>query len=205
MRSPMVHREVRRLAARGWSDSDIAEWLGLPRTTVRDIRAPRRPTRVQPCCPRCWRPARGFDWSSARYAELLAVYLGDGCISELPRTHSLRISLDARYPRFIDHFRRLVELSFTSNAVGLVPADGGSTLVLCVYSRHLPCLFPQHAAGKKHERRIELEPWQRATVEAHPWEFIRGCLWTDGCSFVNRTGRYEYLSFDFHNVSADIL
>jgi hypothetical protein len=43
-------------------------------------------------------------------------------------------------------------------------ADGGSTVVLWVYHRHLSCLFPQHGPGKKHERPIELEPWQCGLV-----------------------------------------
>jgi hypothetical protein len=29
-------------------------------------------------------------------------------------------------------------------------------------SKHWPCLFPQHGPGRKHERTIELEPWQQA-------------------------------------------
>jgi hypothetical protein len=57
----------------------------------------------------------------------------------------------------------------------------------------------------KHERRILLEPWQQEIVDAAPWPFIRGCIRTDGCSFINRTGAYEYLSYDFSNISNDIV
>lgn len=32
-----------------------------------------------------------------------------------------------------------------------------------------------------------------------------GCISSDGCAFVNRTGRYEYLSYGFANLSVDIL
>jgi hypothetical protein len=42
-------------------------------------------------------------------------------------------------------------------------------------------------------------------VEAAPWAFLRGCIRSDGCVFINRTGRYEYLSYDFSNLSAGIL
>ena len=42
-------------------------------------------------------------------------------------------------------------------------------------------------------------------VEAEPWRFLRGCIRTDGCVFVNRTGRYEYLSYEFSNLSRDIV
>lgn len=50
-----------------------------------------------------------------------------------------------------------------------------------------------------------LESWQRAQVDAAPSAFIRGCIRSDGCAFVNRTGPYEYLSYAFHNRSEDII
>src|SRR3954462_7582670 len=97
MRSPAIHREVRVLAARGWPDRDISEWLDVPRTTVRDIRVARR--REGARCPRCWRSAtKQVDWSPQRYAELLGFYLGDGYICDAGRTQRLRISPDAKYP-----------------------------------------------------------------------------------------------------------
>ena len=77
--------------------------------------------------------------------------------------------------------------------------------VVWAHSSHLSCLFPQHGDGKKHERPIVLEPWQQEFVDAAPWAFLRGCIRSDGCVFVNRTGRYEYLSYDFANRSSDIL
>jgi hypothetical protein len=78
-----------------------------------------------------------------------------------------------------------------------------------VYSTHLGCVFPQHGPGRKHERPILLEPWQHEILESEPWAFIRACIWTDGCAFINRTDihrpkPYEYLSYDFSNKSDDI-
>ena len=69
-----------------------------------------------------------------------------------------------------------------------------------VYFKHLPCLFPQHGPGKKHERPIALDHWQQDIVDAHPWEFIRGLIHSDGCRITNWTEkviggerkRYEY-------------
>ena len=81
-----------------------------------------------------------------------------------------------------------------------------------VYSKHLGCLFPQHGPGKKHERLIALEPWQQEIVDAHPWEFIRGLIHSDGCRITNWTTRivggerkrYEYPRYFFTNKSDDI-
>ena len=77
--------------------------------------------------------------------------------------------------------------------------------MLQVYSSHLSCLFPQHGPGKKHDRGIELEPWQRGLVEAAPWSLLRGLIQSDGCRFINPTGKYRYASYDFKNVSLGIL
>lgn len=41
--------------------------------------------------------------------------------------------------------------------------DNSVDVVLC--SKHWPCLFPQHGPGRKHHRRIALEPWQEAIVK----------------------------------------
>ena len=35
-------------------------------------------------------------------------------------------------------------------------------------------------------------------------DVLRGLIRSDGCVFVNRTGRYEYVSYEFSNRSAQI-
>ncbi len=77
--------------------------------------------------------------------------------------------------------------------------------VLSVHSSHLPCVLPQHGPGMKHTRPIRLEAWQDMLVERAPWHFLQGLIRSDGCSFVNRTGPYEYLSYGFSNYSTDII
>jgi hypothetical protein len=141
-----------------------------------------------------------------RALDLIAsLYLGDGHISPMPRSERLRLSLDAKYPTIVAEAEALLRRVFPECRVGRVVADGGSTVVLWVYHRHLSCLFPQHGPGKKHHRAIGLEPWQRDLVGSAPWAFVRGCIRSDGCSFINRTGRYSYLSFELRNWSQDIL
>jgi hypothetical protein len=151
---------------------------------------------------------RPIRFSIDGYAELLGVYLGDGCISDGARTSRLRIACDPKYPRLIDRYEVLLRRVFCANKVGRVVSGpggfGGSCTHLYVYHRHLACLFPQHARGKKHERRVSLEDWQLAVVLSAPWAFLRGCFHTDGCRFVNRTGPYEYPSYHFGNRSGDI-
>ena len=138
------------------------------------------------------------------YAELLGLYLGDGHIVRTGRSDRLRLFLDTRYEGIAADAQRLLERCFPGHRVGRFRTAKGTTTILSVYSTHLACLFPQHGPGVKHERDIVLEGWQTAVVEGSPWRFLRGLIRSDGCVFVNRTGRYEYLSYEFSNRSAQI-
>jgi hypothetical protein len=77
---------------------------------------------------------------------------------------------------------------------------------------HWTCLFPQHGPGRKHERPIVLEGWQREVVAAHPAAFLRGLFHSDGCRVRNWARRpvagvpkrYDYPRWQFTNVSDDI-
>lgn len=202
MHDPVVKARVLELAREGWSDVSISNALALPRGTVRYMRA--SCARTVPRCPRCWRPARATRFTPGEYAELLGLYLGDGHIVRAGRTLRLRLFLDAHYPVLADEARQLLERCLPGNRVSITRLQQRSTLVVSVYSVHLACVFPQHGPGVKHQRPIELEDWQRALVDAAPWSFIRGMILSDGCAFINRTGRYRYLSYEFRNQSADI-
>jgi hypothetical protein len=94
--------------------------------------------------------------------------------------------------------------SFPENPVGVVRVPDQNMVYLSLYSTHLKCLFPQDGRGMKHERRIRVEPWQVRLVETAPWGLLRGCIRSDGCVFLNATGPYRYLTYDFCNRSEDI-
>jgi hypothetical protein len=194
------------LIADGINDCEISRRLGVPRSTIRDWRRPRhlRASELEVCL-RCWEGSRPVRFAAADYAELLGLYLGDGHISRLARTERLRIHLDARYRAVVDEAEALLRRCFPANRVGRASRHVGAMVVPSVYHGHLSCLFPQAGPGKKHLRRIELESWQSALVQAAPWSFLRGCIRSDGCVFVNRTGRYEYVSYEFSNLSSDIV
>lgn len=80
------------------------------------------------------------------------------------------------------------------------------------YSKHWPCLLPQHGPGMKHTRKIELLAWQREIVEERTGEFVRGLIHSDGCRTTNRVRKrlkggdrwYEYPRYNFTNASLDI-
>lgn len=78
--------------------------------------------------------------------------------------------------------------------------------------QHWPCLFPQHGPGRKHDRPIVLDDWQRSIVEEHPGPFLRGLFHSDGSRVKNWARRpvagtpktYAYPRWQFVNASADI-
>ena len=79
---------------------------------------------------------------------------------------------------------------------------------VCSYSKHWPHLFPQHGPGRKHQRRIALEPWQQRVVDRHPGRLLRGLIHSDGCRVTNTIRHpkrtYSYPRYFFSNRSLDI-
>jgi hypothetical protein len=203
---PAVTREsALALIAAGANDCEVARRLGIARTTVRDWRRARDSPGPVRICPRCWRPSlKPIIFADADYAELLGLYLGDGHIVRTGRSDRLRLFLDTRYTGIIADAQALLRRCFPEHRVGTFRTGKGSTTIISVYCTHLACLFPQHGPGRKHRRAIALEQWQTAILEREPWRFLRGCIRSDGCAFLNRTGRYAYLSYEFSNRSAQI-
>jgi len=69
-------------------------------------------------------------------------------------------------------------------------------------------MFPQHAPGKKHERKIELVEWQQAIVERFPRGLIRSdgsrCFNTFSVQLKDGPKEYSYPRYFFTNYSTDI-
>jgi hypothetical protein len=139
------------------------------------------------------------------YAYLLGLYLGDGCISAHPRgVYRLRITLDLRYPRIIDECAQAMADVRRSSPmkVGRVARIG--CVEVAAYWKHWPCLFPQHGLGRKHERPIKLEHWQRKVADEYPDLLLRGLIHSDGYRGLNYVNGKGYPRYQFSNRSADI-
>ncbi|MDD9381868.1 helix-turn-helix domain-containing protein [Streptomyces sp. ZAF1911] len=194
----------------GTRNADVARRLNVPLGTVgywkHKDRAKRGecPGSHNPDCPRC----DGSPLDEQAYAYALGLYLGDGHISHYSRHRvpTLAITCDEKWPGLMDAAEDALRRVFPANQVCRKRKTGCRDVK--VYSKHLTCLFPQHGPGRKHERRIVLEGWQQAIVDAHPWEFVRGLIHSDGCRVTNwtvRNGkRYEYPRYFFTNKSDDI-
>jgi hypothetical protein len=165
-------------------------------------------------CPRCAaEPA--LPEPQWEYAYLLGLYLGDGCISVGGKPSKnvwvLRIFCADAWPGLRAECQAAMSAIRPANKVSLRTGTG-CTEVIC-YSRHWPHLLPQHGPGKKHNRVIELAPWQQDIVGGRPGAFARGLFHSDGSRFMSRVRRplasgdrwYEYPRYMFTNESADIL
>jgi hypothetical protein len=177
-------------------------------------RTPRRgddgPARTRIGCVRCGGPRHSFDELPASpYAYLLGAYLGDGFLARSRRgVYRLRITLDDRYPGIIAECKAAAEAVLPENHVGVLHRHGQGCSEVYVFSKTLPCLFPQHGPGPKHKRPIRLVDWQERLVRTEPQSFVRGLIHSDGCRFTNpvRHGEkvYRYPRYNFSNASADI-
>jgi len=138
------------------------------------------------------------------YVYLLGMYLGDGYVVRVNRSWAFRVYLDSTQTRIIERCRAALVRMRPDNKIGLVVKKEGVTVVRS-YGELWPCLFPQHGPGRKHERRIALEDWQRALVMKHPQLFLRGLIESDGCRFDRIVDGKAYPAYEFTNRSADIL
>jgi hypothetical protein len=195
-----------RLIASGKTAAEVSAATGIPRRTISDWSNGRRPTRPGgPCDGR-----HDFSLSPpGSYAYLLGMYLGDGYISAHPRdVWQLRIFCDAQYPGIILECAQAIEALFPSQRAGLRLQTRSDCVEVSLYSKHWPCLVPQHGPGRKHTRPIRLHEWQQEIVAEQRPAFLRGLMHSDGCRFVARqtygTRTYEWPRYCFSNRSEDI-
>ena len=215
MYSPEVRVHVLELIASGSSLRAVSMSTGISRSTLREWRDnPERLHRRRAFCPRCGNTP-SLPEPFPEYAYLLGLYLGDGCISvggtPARGVWKLRVMCADAWPGLVRECMRAMQAVRPDNKV-MTQRKQGCTEVLS-FSKHWPCLFPQHGPGRKHLRKIELADWQRVIVTRYPGDFARGLFHSDGYRGVNRVCRrwdgaehwYEYPRYLFVNNSADIL
>lgn len=205
MRALEEYEEALRWVRWGLNDCQISRLTGIPRHTVMDwrhgkhARGAQRKKRGTSGCPRC--EVSSLD--GPRYAYLLGLYLGDGCISQTPRSFRLRITLDIRYPNIIDECAGAIDaVKGGRGSVGFSHRPG--CVEVWSYWNHWPCVFPQHGPGPKHLREIALLPWQREICSPYPKFLLRGLIHSDGSRDLNVVNGKSYPRYSFSNNSLDI-
>jgi hypothetical protein len=215
MHSTTVRRQALELIHSGTSLRSVSMSTGITRSTLREWRDdPKKAQAARADCPRCGDdPA--LPEPRADYAYLLGLYLGDGCISvggnRAKGVWRLRIICADAWPGLVEECVRAMQAIRSTSRVTLQQKQGCQEV--SSYSRHWPCLFPQHGQSRKHLRRIELQEWQQTIAAEFPGEFVRGLFHSDGYRGMNRVRRvladgehwYEYPRYLFVNMSQDIL
>src|SRR5215211_2242881 len=177
---------VRQLDSQGLNRCQIARVTGIPRRTISGWLNGHAPAPKKRCfrCDACKGPFPCL--LDHAYSYLLGVYLGDSCILRHHRgVHELRIALDDRYPVVVQEIMAAMTLVMPVSKATPRKRPGERCVEVKSYSKHWPCIFPQHGPGRKHERAIKLEGWQRSVCDLHPWPLLRGLIHSDRCRFVN--------------------
>jgi hypothetical protein len=215
-----IRTQAVRMLRKGCSNAEVARTLGIPKGTIgywkhldRRPPGPRSQEPRRPHCPRCTPDETPLDRRA--YSYLLGLYLGDGWISagaamRKKGVYVLSIACADAWPGLMDECEAAIRTLMPHNSVQRVQRPGMHEVK--AYSKHWTCLFPQHGPGRKHERAIVLEPWQREIVDEFPREFIRGLIHSDGCRVDNvavrtkdgSTARYHYSRYHFTNESSHI-
>jgi LAGLIDADG-like domain len=204
MRSADEFNAVRLLITAGMNDCAIAGQTGIPRPTVQDWRYRPQVRRRLSSGPGCGVTHDFSVLSAAAYCYVLGLYLGDGCVSRNGRVWRLRIVLDTKYPGIINSCRNAIDTLMPDQHAAILRLPSRCAEV-SLYSKHWPCLLPQHGPGRKHTRPIRLEPWQKALVDEATEDFIRGLIHSDGCRVVANDRGVRSTRYHFTNRSEDIL
>lgn len=203
MRSAEEFETVQRLIAADVNDCAIARQTGIPRCTVRDWRIRPKIRRSPGGTSACGVLHDFAAFPAAAYSYLLGLDLGDGCVSRHPRAWRLRITLDKRYPGIIDRCRTAINSLFPGQQASVQQQPKGC-VVVSHYSKHWPCLLPQHGPGRKHLRPIRLEPWQEVLVKGATEKFVCGLIDSDDCRVVTNDRGVRSVRYHFWNRSDDI-
>ncbi len=85
------------------------------------------------------------------------MYLGNSCITYTHKTPRLRVSLDHRYPQIIEQCKQAMKIVCPLNLTSILRYKTQNSVEVYNYSGLWLNFFPQHRAGEKHKRKIELE------------------------------------------------
>jgi hypothetical protein len=203
MRPQSEFDAVMSLVASGRSDTEIARATGIPRTTVRDWRSGRGGILDRARAGGSTHPHDFRRLPSGEYSYLLGLYLGDGYVARSQRVWKLGITLDEQYPGVIDECAAAMEAIMPGQTAHRLPRQT-RCIEVSMYSRHWPCLFPQHGPGRKHERDIRLADWQERLVDRPRRQLLRGLIHSDGCRVETLDRGVPSVRYHFSNRSEDI-
>jgi hypothetical protein len=207
MRSQDEFNAVTQLIVDGLNDCQISRLTAIPRSTIREWRRGQGKSYQRALGPSGKFCDRGHDFAALpgpEYSYLLGMYLGDGYVAAGRRgVYCLRVTCDVSYPQIIEECRDAMQSVLPQNKARLQVRSDGCVEVQ-MWSKHWPCLFPQHGPGRKHKRSIRLLEWQQDIVRQEAKMFLRGLIHSDGCRVVANDRGVASARYHFSNRSNDI-
>src|ERR671914_673989 len=95
------------------------------------------------------------------------------------RPNRLCFTLDRLYPEILHETIAATQIAAPSARVTTRNHLTDSGVVVNCYAGHWGEAFPQYGPGGKHNGPIVLADWQRAIVDPHQQQFIRGLIHSD--------------------------
>lgn len=141
------------------------------------------------------------------YSYVFAIYLSDGYLAELksrPGVYRMRFFNDVKYPINSEEWRTELHKLFPNHVVSRTKPSDRNIWLISLYGRRIPVLFPHVGKGMKHERKLNIQDWQKDIIEKEPEKFIKGCIESDGSIYEQTVGKYKYVRYNFSNNSEEI-
>ena len=128
-------------------------------------------------------------------AKLIGIILGDGCLTNLPRTESLRIVCNAEQRAYINHIAMLMKNVFNKNpSVYKRKRENATNITLyeCALSErlNLPC-------GNKINNRISIPEWIKKSKK-YSIKCLKGLFETDGSFYEDKNNYTNVIEFKNH-------
>ncbi len=205
--------QVKSLFEDGKNQCEISRITGIPRGTLKCWIKPAYVPKTNKLR-NSYRPIIDFESylnteeKKKAYSFILGIYLCDGYISRYKtyRAPAIRFFNDSKYPLNTQEWKEKLQILLPENSVNVHKHKQSNCFIVLAYSRKLLDLFPQYGEGKKHDRKLTLAPWQKQILDQYPEEFIRGCIQSDGCIYIQKiSDRFSYKRYNFINKSEDIM
>lgn len=139
------------------------------------------------------------------YSYILGVYLGDGCIYKHKDKNyrTLTITSDKKYADLNDYTIQCFTRFFgkAPRVVDRTLYGRGNAIDIIYSHKHLDLVFPHCGRGHKHDRKIELSPWQESIID--PVQLLRGLFMSDGSFYID--SQCNKMKIGFSNKSKDII
>ena len=208
MRTQEEYQKVLLLKKENKNNCEISRITGIPRCTVRDwVNKPQKNlsdndflenkrNKYKNCI--MFGEKKQKEKFIKAYSYILGLYLGDGYIDFYPRSLRLRIFLDSKYVKLNDFVEKVLRFLFFKNKIYKGFHGNKNCIYFSVYAKELESLFPHLGKGKKYNREIVFEDWQKNVLSGA--ELLMGLIHSDGCCYFSD----GLMNFNFTNMSQDI-